>query len=646
MDSRLFNPNFLDASIRDVTSLLTNNQKADLLLYVLRSLPIDSARSKCIIENAIESCLQLSTLTPENVAKARIIRAKHRFAIGADIAAQQDLQAALVAEPDNPEAKALLHRRSVAVEKLLSPLPRHKSFSAEIWREIASFVSRRDLKVLLFVPGHVSRVASQALFRKVDLHLSDSEDEEEILNNNGPPPSQKYGPSIHGQRSADILTRIITDTAFACIVRRLRIFSARGPYPVRDNAQGSLAFQIGMLSNAFPNLINLRYVHISAGYDALLPILRTLQSSGCRLRGLSINSMDGPLDLSSLHFEHLNEISYSFLPPAKPEHHLTNPTSNYELVTSDFFMRNRMSLRCLTLDTRFWTFPVRALSIRNLTHISFSGLFPHDSRVFADILSNGRQLASLNLKCRFDEFGSPSVQFRDLKTSLPFLRHFSFTVYQVNGTTTALDRDLFPAIAEFLRHRSELRTLTLILPDDPQLQRALGFGAETWGVLPSLTGLRGLLMSYPDDLAPGLAGWLVPRSVESLGLEGTLFDWGENGAPDRSMIPFFEQMHMGIPNTLRLIGLSGSPSSKGSSPDASLLRVIPMLVEHGFPSVRVVRIGNDFFTVNRVDGLPPVTQWPWEIEQWPKRRVLYHLPEWMEWYGCEATLGYGADRNF
>ena len=30
-----------------------------------------------------------------------------------------DLQAALVAEPDNPEAKALLYQRSVAVEKVI-----------------------------------------------------------------------------------------------------------------------------------------------------------------------------------------------------------------------------------------------------------------------------------------------------------------------------------------------------------------------------------------------------------------------------------------------------------------------------------------------------------------------------------------------
>ena len=73
----------------------------------------------------------MSTLTPENIAKARILRARARIANGWHVQAQDgpsylialaplltpcaDLQAALAAEPDNPEAKALLHQRSVAV---------------------------------------------------------------------------------------------------------------------------------------------------------------------------------------------------------------------------------------------------------------------------------------------------------------------------------------------------------------------------------------------------------------------------------------------------------------------------------------------------------------------------------------------------
>ncbi|KAG6883753.1 hypothetical protein C0993_003991 [Termitomyces sp. T159_Od127] len=37
----LFNPKILDASIRDVASCLTDNQKADLLLYAMRSLHLE-----------------------------------------------------------------------------------------------------------------------------------------------------------------------------------------------------------------------------------------------------------------------------------------------------------------------------------------------------------------------------------------------------------------------------------------------------------------------------------------------------------------------------------------------------------------------------------------------------------------------------
>lgn len=37
----VFNPKILDASIRDVSSCLTDNQKADLLLYAMRSLQLE-----------------------------------------------------------------------------------------------------------------------------------------------------------------------------------------------------------------------------------------------------------------------------------------------------------------------------------------------------------------------------------------------------------------------------------------------------------------------------------------------------------------------------------------------------------------------------------------------------------------------------
>lgn len=37
----IFNPKILDACIRDVAECLTDNQKADLLLYAVRSIHID-----------------------------------------------------------------------------------------------------------------------------------------------------------------------------------------------------------------------------------------------------------------------------------------------------------------------------------------------------------------------------------------------------------------------------------------------------------------------------------------------------------------------------------------------------------------------------------------------------------------------------
>ena len=77
---------------------------------------------------------------------------------------------------------------------------------------------------------------------------------------------------------------------------------------------------------------------------------------------------------------------------------------------------------------------------------------------------------------------------------------------------------MFPALAEFLRGRQQLKTLHLSVCDE-SVQRAVGFDASVWGVLPSLVNLKGLTITYPSDLTPGLAPWLIPRSVHALALE-------------------------------------------------------------------------------------------------------------------------------
>ncbi|PFH48197.1 hypothetical protein AMATHDRAFT_66092 [Amanita thiersii Skay4041] len=604
----VFNPNILDACIRDVASLLTDNQKADLLLYAMRSIQPDrNSYTRTIIENAIQSCLQISTLNSENIAKARILRARARLAAGSYITAQDDLQAALIAEPDNPEAAALLYQRSVTVEKLLSPLPRSRErLSIEIWREIASYLPRRDLRSLLFVPHVISRVASQLLFKELDLYfcgIQSSDDDAECWS-----PTLPSNPSTedihHAHRSADILTRIITDVSFSGAVRTLRIHG-----PAHDK-YGTLAFQTGMLTNALPKLINLHNVHISAGSESIVSILRVLQTSHPRLRGLSLRSSDGPVDLSYLEFRNLAHFSYC-----------TNDGS--PSVALNFIAQNKASLRTLSLLNDHWIFPSNALSIRHLTHINFLGYFPVNSHALVDILTHGRQLEALTLSCRLDSSTS-SQFFRSMPKALPFLRHFGFTVHGV--CKRIRDTDLFPAIAEFLRGRLQLRTLTLIVTYESD-QQSTGFSAAIWGVLPSLVNLTTLKITYPSDLAPGLAAWLIPRSIKALNL--TLEHGGTSSAL-RDPIPFLDHLRPGVPSELRYIGLSQFP-----------IRNVALIVEHGFPMVRVVGVANNYWTVKKHKKDVTTASHEGvllEMEQWPRRRVAYHAAEWLEWLGCEDAV--------
>ncbi|KAJ7185689.1 hypothetical protein C8R46DRAFT_1288730 [Mycena filopes] len=586
----VFNPKILDASIRDVALCLSDNQKADLLIHALGSLPQDGP-ARAVFENAIQSCLQVSTLSVHNTARARILRARRRLAAGYQRGAEEDLQAALAADPDNPEAKALLHHRSVAVEKLLAPmLPASKGrFSDEIWREIALWLPRRDLKTLLFVPNALSRVASQLLFRKLDLHLSVPPDHEDATNASI---SANYA-----RRSADILTRLITDSAFGGFVRTLCIYShAIG----KDDS--SMAFQIGMLVNALPKLVNLRNIYISALCENTIPLLRILQHSAIRLRGLSLVCPDAPVDLSNFECQTLHHLSYSSREG--------NPTA-----TNNFIASNR-SLRTVSLHNMSWIFPSESLSLRNLTTIAFSGHFPSNSTAFADILTHGRQLDTLSLTCTLDCL--PAAQFRAANShshphspTLPFLRHFALTV--CGAARRPGSADLFPAVADFLRARVELRTLALVVREEAD-QRTGGFDAAVWGVLPTLAQLRALTITYPRDLAAGLAAWLIPRSVRSLTID--------YAAAPRDAGPFFDQIRAGIPPTLRYVGLPDFPS-----------RGARVAVEHGFPMVRVVWLGgNAYWRVLR-DGSGGVTDiLPCAHKSEGAAR------EWLEWMGCEDAV--------
>lgn len=71
---------------------------------------------------------------------------------------------------------------------------------------------------------------------------------------------------------------------------------------------------------------------------------------------------------------------------------------------------------------------------------------------------------------------------------------------------------------------------------------------------------------------------------------------------------------------LRLIGFHDFPIRSIS---------VSVIIEQGFPMVRVLRVGPNYWTVYRKqNGSPP------ELDPWPKRRVMYQLGEWLEWLGC------------
>ncbi|KAG2137838.1 uncharacterized protein EDB93DRAFT_1242173 [Suillus bovinus] len=568
----VFNPRILDASIRDVTGCLSDIQKADVLLHALHLLP--SEGSRIVMENAIQSFLQVSGVPPADVARALLLRAKTRLAAGYRTSAQQDLLSVLCSDPANQDVKALIQSEHLRQEMLIREPDGPPRFSAEVWREIALCLPKRDLKSLLLVPHALSRIASQLIFREIDLHFTASPD---------PPKAENRYRGVHGgqeeqeldawhyQRSADILTRILVDPVFASQVKSLSV------YAVGSDASHTSAFQIGMLINSLPKLCNLRNAHCSGNRELINRMLETMCTSNHRLYSLSINLVDRSGDVDIPPFKHITHFSITA--------EGGNSTS-----THDFISHSHDNLRSLAIKNARWKFPTEIISVRHLTAIDFEGCFSADSQVFSEILSTGHQLESLTLSGILE--CTPSATFRLYRTSLPSTslhRHVT-------------DRDLVPAISEFLRDRKHLRSFHLIVPNADH--RRIGFDASAWGVLPSLTNLRSLCITYPRDLSPSLAGWLIPRSVRALTMEIM-------APPAEDLLLFINQLRPGVPPLLTFIGMTNFP-----------MRSVMNAVDHGFSNLRLLRIDENVWSVIRSDDGSI------EMEHTIRRT-------WLESLGCE-----------
>lgn len=573
----VFNPKMLDASIRDVVSSLSNDRKTDVLLYALQHLPAGPS-SRTIVENAVQSCLHIPSVYPQKVIQARLLRAKSRFSAGLRGAAHQDLQAILLMDPTHAEARALMPQAgSTRSEKSLSLPHGQPRFSPELWREIASYLPRKDLRTLLFVPHALSTIASELLFR--DLHLQFGTSHYYAVNK-----SDEYSSDIdiwHAQRSADILARLVSDQKYASMVRVLHISAPH------QSTNILTTFQIGILANVFPKLINLKSFGCTMGNEAMSSVLRILEKTHPRLPEINLKSTsDEPPVLPRLS----NFNSFAYTTRRFPQGFITS--------LPDLFI----TLRSLNLEIQDGVIPAGIIAASNLTTLDLAGSF-EDTAVFSEILMHGNRLEVLRLRGKLGRTCTPSIAFRGRTAPLPCLREFVFSLTSVSRDFE--DSDLFGAITDFVRKHPALKALKLLIYPDVH---HVGYDASVWGVLPTLTELRLLHIVIPQDLSPALSTWLIPRTVKYLSLStSSIRNIG-------SMVPLWP----GLPKGIKYLALSSSSPAD----TADVLHDSPL------PDLRLLKLSSKLYTVVRA-GNDVI------LEEWPRRRMLFYLGDWLERLECD-----------
>jgi hypothetical protein len=274
----------------------------------------------------------------------------------------------------------------------------------------------------------------------------------------------------------------------------------------------------------------------------------------------------------------------------------------------------------LAIKHRTWSYPSSLISVRHLAHLDIGGIFEGDC--FDQILSNGHQLETLRLSCELRCVASSA--FRSQADSLPFLRHFAFWVTDISRGIQ--DKDLFPALSEFIRNRQPLRLLTVGCSN--QYFDTLGFNASTWGVFPSLPNLLGLMTSLPSDMAAPmipLFSWMLPRNLQYLNLGNAFTSCGvREFLTVRPLSPMMtkakfrvQQFRPGVPQSLKVVGLVSYPP--GESFDT--------IVELGFPMVDLVWMNSNYHTVVRKPNAGPNTTGPVELEECSSKSTKYNRLE-------------------
>ncbi len=205
-----------------------------------------------------------------------------------------------------------------------------------MWRNIASFLPRRDLKMLLSLPHILSRIAFERVFQRVDLTLGavstgdninavssarfsgrdefiiedeNMEDARSVIDERQLYTDEdvKLEKVLH-QRTADIISRIVMDPGFAKLVKSLRISASirTGAGERRGTNCNHISFQIStfwlrarndlmsdvlflaMFLTALPKLLNLQELIFTGNNEVWNTLAAQLGSTHPRLASLTI----------------------------------------------------------------------------------------------------------------------------------------------------------------------------------------------------------------------------------------------------------------------------------------------------------------------------------------------------------------------
>jgi hypothetical protein len=263
--------------------------------------------------------------------------------------------------------------------------------------------------------------------------------------------------------------------------------------------------------------------------------------------------------------------------------------------------------------------------VGNLTHLELVAPWggANETSLFHVILGSGERLESLRL------VGYPlhahSIHFRQYRRSLPLLRDFGLRL--AHGRMAMIDPDLFPAVCDFLRDRPLLESLELVAYTREVDQAAFGFGVCVWDFISSLPHLRILSANLLNTIPRQRMVGLIPRSVKTLSVPSCGVWLLEQLIQEVRLYcsgggQCLYSLQNGWPNDLRFFGVGESPQQNA----ISLARKIAISI----PSVRVVRISQDYFSISgRNDGKSV------RVDQWSSRATEVYRKEHLDICECE-----------